>query len=177
MVNVIISAAICGATAGAAGCLFEVADSIMAIGTLPYAAPEQLMDEPIDGRADQYALAATAYHPLTGSPVFPQSNPAVVIGRHLNTPPPALADTRPELAALDPVLAIALAKDPADRFTRCTDFARAFARAAQPRGQTAAAAPTMQAPVASRTPASTERDNARVEHRARQGHYRRHQHQ
>ena len=30
------------------------------IGTLPYAAPEPLMDEPIDRRADQYALAATA---------------------------------------------------------------------------------------------------------------------
>ena len=101
----------------------------MTIGTLPYAAPEQLMDEPMDGRADQYALAATAYHLLTGSPLFPQSNPAVVIGSHLTTPPPALADTRPQLAALDPVLATALAKDPADRFTRCTDFARAFAQA------------------------------------------------
>jgi serine/threonine-protein kinase len=146
----------------------------MTIGTLPYAAPEQLMDEPIDGRADQYALAATAYHLLTGSPLFPQSNPAVVISRHLNTPPPALADTRPELAALDPVLATALAKDPADRFTRCTDFARAFAQEAQPHGQTAASVPTMQAPVASRTPSSTamppvqadtDRDKQRRRHR------------
>ncbi len=84
----------------------------MTMGTLPYAAPEQLMDEPIDGRADQYSLAATAYHLLTGSPMFPQSNPAVVISRHLNTPPPPLAATRPELAPLDPVLARALAKDP-----------------------------------------------------------------
>src|SRR6202011_5894052 len=56
----------------------------MIVGTLPYAAPEQLMDDPIDGRADQYALAATAYHLLTGSPLFPQSNPAAVISRHLN---------------------------------------------------------------------------------------------
>jgi len=125
----------------------------MTIGTLPYAAPEQLMDEPIDGRADQYALAATAYHLLTGSPLFPQSNPAVVISRHLNTPPPALADTRPELAALDSVLATALAKDPDDRFPTCTDFARAFAEGAQP--PAAAVAPTLQAPVASRPPAST----------------------
>jgi serine/threonine-protein kinase len=144
----------------------------MTIGTLPYAAPEQLMDEPMDGRADQYALAATAYHLLTGSPLFPQSNPAVVIGRHLNTPPPALADTRPALAALDPVLATALAKDSADRFTRCTDFARAFAQAAQPHGHTAAAAPTMQAPVAGRTPASTavpsvQADTARHKRRRR----------
>ena len=70
------------------------------------------MGEEIDGRADEYALAATAYHLLTGSQLFPHSNPAVVISRHLNSPPPALADTRPELAALDPVLAVALAKDP-----------------------------------------------------------------
>ena len=71
----------------------------MAVGTVAYSAPEQLMGEEIDGRADQYALAATAYHLLTGSQLFPHSNPAVVISRHLNSPPPALADTRPELAA------------------------------------------------------------------------------
>ena len=76
----------------------------MTVGTVAYSAPEQLMGEEIDGRADQYALAATAYHLLTGSQLFPHSNPAVVISRHLNSPPPALADTRPELAALDPVL-------------------------------------------------------------------------
>ena len=98
----------------------------MTVGTVAYAAPEQLMGEDIDGRADEYALAATAYHLLTGSQLFPHSNPAVVISRHLNSPPPALADTRPELAALDPVLAAALAKDPGDRFARCGDFARAL---------------------------------------------------
>jgi serine/threonine-protein kinase len=126
----------------------------MTVGTLPYAAPEQLMDDPMDGRADQYALAATAYHLLTGSPMFPQSNPAAVISRHLNTPPPALADSHPELAGLDPVLARALAKDPADRFGRCTDFARAFATALQSSAE-AAAAPTMEAPVTSRPRART----------------------
>ena len=119
----------------------------MTVGTLPYAAPEQLMDDPIDGRADQYALAATAYHLLTGSPLFPQSNPAAVISRHLNSPPPAVADSHPELAGLDQVLARALAKDPANRFVQCMDFARAFAAATQPGVQAAAAAPTMQAPV------------------------------
>jgi serine/threonine protein kinase len=96
----------------------------MAVGTVAYSAPEQLMGEEIDGRADQYALAATAYHLLTGSQLFPHSNPAVVISRHLNSPPPALADRRPELAALDPIMSVALAKDPNDRFQRCADFAR-----------------------------------------------------
>lgn len=55
----------------------------MTVGTVAYAAPEQLMGEPLDGRADQYALPATAYHLLTGLQLFPHSNPAVVIGRHL----------------------------------------------------------------------------------------------
>jgi serine/threonine protein kinase, bacterial len=126
----------------------------MTIGTFPYAAPEQLTDEPIDGRADQYALAATAYHLLTGSTLFPHSNPAVVISHHLTTPPPALAKTRPKLMAFDPVLAVALAKDPADRFALCTDFARAFAEAG-PRRTPTASASTMQTPLAHRPPRST----------------------
>jgi serine/threonine protein kinase, bacterial len=99
----------------------------MTVGTVAYAAPEQLMGEEIDGRADIYALAATTYHLLTGSQLFPNSNPAVVISRHLNAPVPTIADSRPELANLDPVLARALAKDPADRYGTATEFARALA--------------------------------------------------
>jgi serine/threonine protein kinase, bacterial len=98
----------------------------MTVGSVLYAAPEQLTGEPLDGRADQYALAATAYHLLTGQPPFSHSNPAVVIGRHLNTPAPKLADQRGELAALDPVMTAALSKDPAGRFSSCQDFALAL---------------------------------------------------
>jgi serine/threonine protein kinase len=65
----------------------------MTVGTLAYSAPEQLMGEEIDGRADQYALAATTYHLLTGVQLFPHSNPAVAISRHLNAAPPVLAAT------------------------------------------------------------------------------------
>lgn len=104
----------------------------MTVGTVAYAAPEQLMGEDIDGRADQCALAATAYHLLTGSPLYPHPNPAVVISRHLNSAPPALADNQPGLAGLDPVLAAALAKNPDDRFARCADFALAFAEQVGP---------------------------------------------
>jgi serine/threonine-protein kinase len=98
----------------------------MTVGTVSYAAPEQLMGEQLDGRADQYALAATAFHLLTGSPPFQNSNPAVVISQHLSASPPAIGARRPELSALDPVLAKALSKDPKDRFERCADFARAL---------------------------------------------------
>ncbi len=98
----------------------------MMLGTVAYCAPEQLMGGDIDGRADQYALAATAFHLLTGAPPYQHSNPAVVIGQHLNAQPPALAERRPGLAPLDPVLVKALAKDPEDRFTCCVDFAQAL---------------------------------------------------
>jgi serine/threonine-protein kinase len=98
----------------------------MTVGTVSYAAPEQLMGERLDGRADQYALAATAFHLLTGSPPFQNSNPAVVISQHLSASPPAIGAQRPELAALDPAFAKALAKDPKERFEHCADFARAL---------------------------------------------------
>jgi serine/threonine-protein kinase len=111
------------------------------VGTVAYSAPEQLMGKGLDGRVDQYALAATAYHLLSGSHMFPYSNQAVMISHHLNVDPPKLGDTRPELAALDPILARALAKDPHERFTRCADFARALANPAlEPRSLSPAAA-------------------------------------
>ncbi len=96
------------------------------VGTLTYAAPEQLMGADIDGRADQYALAATAFHLLTGAPPYQHSNPVAVISRHLTAPLPKLSDRRPDLTNLDEVFALALAKDPADRFGQCRDFAAAL---------------------------------------------------
>jgi serine/threonine-protein kinase len=119
----------------------------MTVGTVAYSAPEQLMGEDIDGRADQYALATTAYRLLTGTSLFPHSNPAVVISRHLKTAPPALVDTRPELLALDPVVAAALAKDANDRFPHCSDFAQALTEQAATARTPAPAAPTTPAPV------------------------------
>ncbi|KUI24118.1 serine/threonine protein kinase [Mycobacterium sp. IS-1742] len=121
--------------------------SNIAVGSMSYSAPEQLMGHPIDGRADQYSLAATAYRLFTGSPPFPHSNPAVIISHHLNTPPPRLGDSRPELRVFDAAMARALAKDPAARFHSCHDFAVALAQAAD--GPTAppswGASPTGQA--------------------------------
>ena len=99
------------------------------VGTVTYAPPEQLTGQEIDGRADQYALAATAYHLMTGTAPFTNSNPAVVIGQHISSTPPAIGKYRPELAAFGPVFAKALAKKPADRYPRCCDFARAMQHA------------------------------------------------
>jgi tRNA A-37 threonylcarbamoyl transferase component Bud32 len=96
----------------------------MAVGTVAYAAPEQLMAGAVDGRADQYALACTAFHLLAGAPPYAGPNLAVVIGQHVSATPPSIAAYRPELARLDPVFACAMAKDPSARFASCGEFAR-----------------------------------------------------
>lgn len=92
------------------------------VGTVAYVSPEQLRGEPVDGRADQYALACTVFHLLAGRPPYVHTNPAMVISKHVNDPPPSIGACRPDLARLDPVLARAMAKDPARRFASCAEF-------------------------------------------------------
>jgi len=100
----------------------------MTVGSVGYAAPEQLMGQEIDGRADQYGLAATAYQLLTGKMPFQHSNPAVVISKQLTTPAPTLSESHPALTNLDRALSVALAKDPNQRYRRCLDLAEALRR-------------------------------------------------
>ena len=106
----------------------NLTEANVAIGTISYVAPEQLLGKPLDGRADQYGLAATTFHLLTGAPPFQDSNRAVVLSHHLNTPPPRISERRPDLAHLDAVLARALAKNPSERYPNCADFARALTK-------------------------------------------------
>ncbi|MGH3967938.1 MAG: serine/threonine-protein kinase [Mycobacterium sp.] len=98
----------------------------MMIGTTAYAAPEQLKGADLDGRADQYALGCTVFHLLAGVAPFRHSNPAVVITQHLSEPAPLIGDRRTELAALNGVVAKALAKEPGHRYPSCSDFASAL---------------------------------------------------
>jgi serine/threonine-protein kinase len=130
------------------GDISGITETNVAVGTVAYAAPEQLVGSDIDGRADQYALAASAFHLLTGVPPFQNSNPVAVIGQHLHAAPPRLSDYRPDLAGLDDVFAKALAKDPADRFDRCRQFAAAFSE--QISGRTDNARPRSRARVTPR---------------------------
>jgi serine/threonine-protein kinase len=120
----------------------------MTVGTVSYAAPEQLKGEEIDGRADQYALAATAFQLLTGTPPFQHSNPAVVISKHLTADPPQIGTRRPELSGLGPIFDKALAKSPNERYDRCMDLARALAHHVRSEEQAQGADATMLAPAA-----------------------------
>ncbi|MFD6389441.1 protein kinase [Nocardia sp. NPDC060259] len=98
--------------------------------TLAYASPEQLTGAHLDHRSDQYSLACTLYSLLTGVAPYEATNPVLVIQGHLQSPPPSVRGHRPELpAALDAVLARALAKRASDRFDSCAEFAAAARRA------------------------------------------------
>jgi serine/threonine-protein kinase len=134
----------------------------MAVGTVAYAAPEQLMGLALDGHADQYSLAATAFELLTGSHLYLDPNPAVVISQHLSAPPPEIAERKPELSGLGPVLSKALAKSPDDRYDTCMDFADALARHLNVTvDELGASEPTLDAVAVARSRSATESKDRR----------------
>jgi serine/threonine-protein kinase len=60
------------------------------MGTPHYLAPEGIVDPAsVDGRADIYALGATAYYLLTGKVAFDGANLVEVCSKHLHEPPPS----------------------------------------------------------------------------------------
>ena len=97
------------------------------LGTPDYSAPEQIQGLPVDGRADQYALACVAFQLLAGSVPFPRDQGMAVLLAHMSEPPPRLSSRRPGLpAAADQVLARAMAKAPDRRYGSCREFAGAL---------------------------------------------------
>jgi serine/threonine protein kinase len=93
------------------------------LGTLEYIAPEQIEGKPVDGRVDQYALAAIAVGCLTGQPPFPRDSDVAIINAHLRDAPPSLHERRIEIpAVVDAVIARGLAKKPDDRYPDCKAF-------------------------------------------------------
>ena len=93
-------------------------------GMLDYLAPEQIEGRALDGRADLYSLACAGFELLCGTPPFGQDQGLTVMYAQLYAPPPAATARRPDLpAAVDLVLARALAKRPADRYPTCGQFA------------------------------------------------------
>src|SRR5207253_2559724 len=63
-------------------------------GTPQFAAPEQLLGERVDQRADIYSLAATAYFALLGRPPFEGPTPEAIVARQTTEDPPSLHDAR-----------------------------------------------------------------------------------
>ncbi len=99
------------------------------LGTADYLAPEQAMDShTVDIRADIYALGATFYFLLTGSPPFPEGSVAQKLIWHQNRPPRPLKSLRAEVP--DGVAAVVekmMAKDMALRYRTPSEVMAALA--------------------------------------------------
>jgi serine/threonine protein kinase len=109
------------------------------VGTLDYVAPEQLRGDPVDARADVYALGGVLYHPLTGEVPFPRDRDVATLWAHMNDQPPAPSDAVPEVRGeFDRVVQRAMAKAPEERFPSAGDLGRAALAAAEGRAVTEA---------------------------------------
>ncbi len=96
------------------------------VGSPAYMSPEQAKDDPLDGRADQYALACVLYELLTGEPPFAGRGLAV-LARHVHDDAPSVAAKRADVPAeVDPAIRRALAKAPDDRYPTARDFGEAL---------------------------------------------------
>lgn len=92
-----------------------------------YAAPEVLLGQPADGRADIYSLGCALFRLLTGKPpFFAARSKSETIAAHLHRTPPPVTSLAPWLpAAIDEVIANAMAKNPSSRFATARSFALA----------------------------------------------------
>lgn len=102
----------------------------MALGTPAYMAPEMALGEPVDGRADIYALGCVAYYLLTGQLVFEAEKAFQMIAKHLQTSPvpPSQRTDQPVSLQLEDLILRCLAKDPSDRPQSASELAAALAR-------------------------------------------------
>jgi serine/threonine protein kinase len=101
----------------------------MTPGTPDYMAPEMLLNEPVDARADLYALGCVAYNLLTGRAVFEAPSVWAIMAKHMNdapVPPSARAGIAlpPELERL---VIDCLQKSPANRPQSAAALGRALA--------------------------------------------------
>ena len=88
-------------------------------GTPAFMSPEQLNDEPVDGRSDLFSLGVILYMLLTGHRPFQGNSPLTISLRVVSHEPvPAIAFDPDLPLGIDYVLERALAKNPVERYQR-----------------------------------------------------------
>jgi hypothetical protein len=92
------------------------------VGSINYAAPEQIRGEGVNAAGDVYALTAVLFQCLTGEVPYPRDTDVSVMHAHLNEPPPSLRGLQPRFAGLDAVLARGMAKDTGERYASAGDL-------------------------------------------------------
>ncbi len=102
-------------------------------GTPEFAAPEQLLGEPVDHRADLYALSAVGFFALTGVPPFGGGSIESIVARQTLGHLPDVKAFRNDVP--DPLLNV-LAKGAerfaADRFSSAAEYSAALQQSLQP---------------------------------------------
>ena len=125
----------------------------LAVGTPAYMSPEQATGErDVDSRSDVYALGCVLYEMLAGEPPFTGPTPQAVMMRALTETPRPLHLMRAAVpAALDTVIARAMARTPADRFPSMAALAQALVPVViTPTGVPTMATPAPAAPASGR---------------------------
>ena len=93
------------------------------VGTIEYAAPEQIEGLTLDRRTDVYALGCVLYECLAGRPPFERDAEVAVMHAHLTSPPPRLTEVRQDLPKeLDRVVTRAMAKSRDERFATAPEL-------------------------------------------------------
>jgi serine/threonine protein kinase/tetratricopeptide (TPR) repeat protein len=95
------------------------------LGSAGYMAPEQVAGQPVDGRADQFALGAVLYEMLAGKRAFKKATSVQTMAAIIDDEPASLFDVSP--AVPEPVVALVercLAKSPDRRYASTHDLAR-----------------------------------------------------
>jgi len=114
---------------GIARMLGLASNTAVMIGTPGYMAPEQITGDPVDHRADQFAIGVVFYELLAYTEAFPGETLPMITHRILNEEPVALGqlapDTPPELVA---IIQRTLRKHAADRFPDSESLRMAIAR-------------------------------------------------
>jgi len=109
------------------------------LGTMAYAAPEQIQEEPIDARVDIYSLGIVLYELLSGKLPFAGETTFDFLMARLSDPPESLLKVNPEAPPVfEPILDKALAQNPADRYQTMQEFSLALKKARQKLEQMAA---------------------------------------
>jgi serine/threonine-protein kinase len=109
-------------------------DGEVVFGSAGYLSPEQAAGDVLDARSDVFGAALLLFELVTGRPPFEAPGSVATAYKIVHEPAPRVGDLR-----LQPVLDVALAKSPADRFPTAAAFADALAPLAPDAALSAAA--------------------------------------
>jgi eukaryotic-like serine/threonine-protein kinase len=113
----------------------------IALGSVHYMSPEQMRGDAVDARSDLYSVGILLYEMLTGCRPFEAGGVDGIAHQQLSMTPKPPIEVNPNLSrALNELVLIALAKEPAKRFQSANAFAKAL-RAQIPRQPGIDAAP------------------------------------